>query len=42
MLYSLNKFIYCKYEDDLKEANTYYGNNTGAMAKIEELEEELT
>jgi hypothetical protein len=27
-----------KYEDDLKEANTYYGNNTGAMDKIEELQ----
>ena len=30
-----------KYEDDLKEANTYYGNNTGAMAKIQELEEKF-
>ena len=28
-----------KYEDDLKEANTYYGNNTGAMDKIEELQQ---
>ena len=26
-------------EDDLKEANTYYGNNTGAMDKIEELQQ---
>ena len=25
----------------LEEANTYYGNNTGAMARIEELEEQL-
>ena len=25
----------------LEEANTYYGNNTGAMARIEELEKEI-
>ena len=29
------------HEHEIKEANTYYGNNTGAMAKIEELEEQL-
>ena len=29
------------YEHDLEEANTYYGNNTGAMDKIQELEEKI-
>ena len=30
-----------KHEDALNEANTYYGNNTGAMARITELEDKL-
>ena len=30
-----------KHKDALNEANTYYGNNTGAMARITELEDKL-